>query len=133
MTCDRRDQELLLLAHGALSLPRSLAVRAHLRRCDFCRQRYTRLAQVSSTLAGALSAANTTPWTPAWGVARTPPSAFRPRLLLGLSALLLAVICAALYLAYSRPPASCNHGGIPAPSLSAPSRALTTPDDPCRN
>ncbi len=54
MTCRARDQDLLLLAHGALPAPRRLLTELHLRRCRQCRDRQRQLAAASVALAGAI-------------------------------------------------------------------------------
>jgi anti-sigma factor RsiW len=64
MTCQDREQDLLMLAHGELSLWRRLPLLAHLRRCASCRQRRERLADVSVMVAGAIRSAERPPWAP---------------------------------------------------------------------
>ena len=54
MTCRARDQDLLLLAHGALPAPRRLLTELHLRRCQQCQDRQRQLAAASAALAGAI-------------------------------------------------------------------------------
>ncbi len=65
MTCDTREQELLLLAHGELPLLRRFAVRQHVARCPACRERYARLSLVSALLAGGVRGPESPLWSPA--------------------------------------------------------------------
>ena len=107
MTCDERDQELLLLAHGALSLPRRLIAQAHLQRCAACRKRYNRLMQVSSALSAALGTPARIPWSPAWKSAGSRGVTLGGWLLAVSSLLLIVLTATLLYLAFSNPAPSC--------------------------
>lgn len=65
MTCEKRDQDLLLLAHGELSLARRLLVQAHLIHCSSCRRRVKRLLTVSTALSTVLHSLGSVSWSPA--------------------------------------------------------------------
>ena len=65
MTRHPRDENILLLAHGALPLWRSLWTQWHLRRCLQCQARYAALAQTSAALAAALRGPDAALWQPA--------------------------------------------------------------------
>ena len=54
MSCERRDQDLLLLTHGELSGLRRPLLEAHLRRCPRCQEQRDRYAAASAAVAGAL-------------------------------------------------------------------------------
>ena len=54
MTHPERDQDLLLLAHGALPPPKAVLTRLHLARCPDCRRRLDQLQAASHGLAGAI-------------------------------------------------------------------------------
>ncbi|HLV78963.1 MAG TPA: zf-HC2 domain-containing protein [Chthonomonadaceae bacterium] len=64
MSCKDRDQELLLLAHGALPPLRRMRLLAHLRSCSPCRARKASLEDVSVALAGAIRPPGSRPWSP---------------------------------------------------------------------
>jgi hypothetical protein len=51
MNCANRDTDLLLLAHGELTLWQRLGVYLHLGQCSSCRERLRRFGAVSATLA----------------------------------------------------------------------------------
>ena len=50
MNCGNRDSDLLLLAHGELTLWKCLGVYLHLGRCSVCRERLRQFGAVSATL-----------------------------------------------------------------------------------
>ena len=54
MTCDDRDSDLLLFAHGELNLVASTRTRLHVQRCDKCRKRINEFGLVSAAFAAAL-------------------------------------------------------------------------------
>lgn len=54
MTCEERDQDLLLLTHGELAPLRRLITQRHLLKCSRCRERQARFAVVSAGIQGAL-------------------------------------------------------------------------------
>lgn len=134
MTCDERDQELLLLAHGALSLPRRLVVRAHLRQCAACRERYERMAQVSSALSAALAPPAQRPWAPVWNwkPTGTRGATLGARMLAVFSALLIILAATILYVAFSNPRASCANRATPAAPKSPDGCSPYLPNDHCR-
>lgn len=67
------DQDLLLLAHDALSLGPHLRVQAHLRRCPACRVRLTQLTQTSVLLAAGSRGPSLPAWSRADAVSRAAP------------------------------------------------------------
>ena len=123
MTCDPRDQELLLLAHGELPVGRRLRLQAHLRRCPQCRARFDEFVNTSVALAAALRDPNATTWRP-----DRPRSPRLPLALLAALALLMgllyfsAVRVARLFRAPSQPTTSAPSEGC-RPDL---------PNDRCR-
>ncbi len=50
MNCANRDQDLLLIAHGQLSLFKSFLVRLHLRGCSACRKRLAEMSYTSALM-----------------------------------------------------------------------------------
>ena len=84
---EKTDQDLLLLAHGALPLWPRLRVQLHLRRCPRCRTRLTALTQASSILASAVRG----PGLPAWSRADAVSRALLPRKRFPQLALVLAL------------------------------------------
>ena len=92
---EKRDQDLLLLAHGALPLGRRLWVLARLKRCPQCRARLAELTQASLLLAAAVRGSSLPPWSRADAVSRVSPPGKRLMLpaLIGLAAALMAVCC----------------------------------------
>ena len=54
LKCEDRDQDLLLLVHGELSLLQRGRTLLHLRRCPRCRERQEQLSTVSHLLAGVI-------------------------------------------------------------------------------
>ena len=97
MTCADRDQnldpawdqDLLLLAHGALPPWPRLRVRLHLLRCEGCRDRLARLMQTSVLLAAAVRDPGLPAWSRAGAVFRAKPN---PALWRAAAAGLLAVV-----------------------------------------
>ncbi|MGO8672886.1 MAG: anti-sigma factor family protein [Capsulimonadaceae bacterium] len=70
MICANRDQDILLLAHGELSVVRRLLVQIHLHGCPRCRERAMEFSAVSRRIAAAIRPADG----PGWSM-RTSPSA----------------------------------------------------------
>jgi hypothetical protein len=62
MSCERRDQDLLLLTHGELSGLRRPLLEAHLRRCPRCQEQRDRYAVASAAMAGVLRGDALPPW-----------------------------------------------------------------------
>jgi len=54
MTCQDRDADLLLLAHGELGFAARVRTRTHVERCPRCRKRIAEFGVVSAALASAL-------------------------------------------------------------------------------
>lgn len=98
MSCIHRDQDLLLLAHGALPPLRRAFAESHLRRCRHCRERKEHLGMVSRQLAGAIRGQDLPAWIPPDTPAPAPRAQnLRLRRALALSlALLLATASVAL-------------------------------------
>ncbi len=96
------DQDLLLLAHGALPLLTRLRVQAHLLRCSVCRARLSHLLRASAFLAAAVRGPDLPPWSLSRAVARARP---RPALWrAAVAGVLLAVLLctAALVVTHSQ-------------------------------
>ena len=103
MTCENRDQDLLLLAHGELPLSRRLRVRIHLRRCTACQQRYQRWLSASTALAAVLHKPGAQGWSPA--LTQSPFVLRRPALLLLLLLSLISLfLCRVIYMAVTPGP-----------------------------
>ena len=66
----KMDQDLLLMAHGALPLGPRLRVSAHLKRCPECRTRLAELTQTSLRLAAAVRGPGQPAWSRADALAR---------------------------------------------------------------
>ena len=78
MTCDDRDSDLLLMAHGELGLARRTRTRLHVQRCPRCRKRIGEFGLVSAAFAATLGpGAAERPLTPALGRHRPPPHPVR--------------------------------------------------------
>ena len=86
MTCDARDQKLLLLAHNQLTPMARLATLAHVRNCAKCSARQARLGAVSQQIAGSLRPSGLAPWQPA------PPSGLLGTLSLSMKLMLLTAL-----------------------------------------
>ncbi len=84
---EKTDQDLLLLAHGALPAGARLRMSAHLKRCPECRARLAGLAQASSQIASAVRG----PSLPAWSRADAVSRAARPGRRLVLPALIVFI------------------------------------------
>ena len=54
MTCDDRDSDLLLMAHGELDLARRTRTRLHVQRCARCQKRIGEFGLVSAAFAATL-------------------------------------------------------------------------------
>lgn len=136
MTCDMREQELLLLAHGELPLPRRLATRAHLSRCASCRARYAGMGRVSSVLAGAVRGPEAAPWSPALNRAGNRAGASVPlRLFLAraaLLALLLLAVALTLRVVSQWRSASSEQARPRVQAIRTPGCAPDLPNDKCR-
>ena len=134
MTCLSRDQDLLLLAHGELSLPRRIVTQAHLRRCASCRERYRQLAGASHALAGVARDPLATPWSPALNRDST-GFASGNRLPLLLTAILLGfvtiVTIVALYMVFNAAALHRQNAAHP-PSVPSQGCAPGLPNDQCR-
>ena len=115
MTCHHhKEQEILLLAHGELSLLQSFRLRAHLRCCIRCRERYARLSAVSSALAVTLAAPGSSGWS---AMVDMKNPALSRRLLLLL--LCLFSLSALLMLRSRRPDREATHSCLPAKQVQA--------------
>src|SRR5690348_17098531 len=64
MTCDERDQDLLLLSHGELPRMRRLMTLAHLYTCPRCRQRQAHFDQISAAMAQTIRGQDLPHWRP---------------------------------------------------------------------
>ncbi len=64
MMCEERDQNLLLLAHGALPLWQRWMLQAHLLRCPVCQRRYAQLTESSRLLSSVLHQPGRPMWSP---------------------------------------------------------------------
>ena len=62
MTCENREKDILLLAHGELDPWRRVLVKGHLRRCESCRRTLKEMRSVSGALGNVLC----DPALPAW-------------------------------------------------------------------
>lgn len=62
--CEKRDQNLLLLAHGALPLWQRWMLQAHLLRCPVCQRRYAQLTESSRRLSSVLHQPGRPMWSP---------------------------------------------------------------------
>lgn len=108
------DQNLVLLAHGALPLWPRLWMLIHLRRCAQCRDRITHLNAASGLLSLAIRGSDLPPWSLAQAVSRAaaPPL---PRWLVALVlAALVSGLCVTAYRVLTpapRPAASSAAGG----------------------
>ena len=115
---EETDQDLLLLAHGALPFWTRLRVQLHLRRCAGCRARLLQLMQASALLADAVRG----PSLPAWSRFQAMTRAAKPvshwPALAALAVLTLLILGTAFFLAKALAPAP-----PPAASRSAPSSA----------
>ena len=65
MRCSDREQDILLLHHGALSPFRRARLEAHLRGCPHCREQRERFSAVSGLIAGAIRSGDLPAWQPA--------------------------------------------------------------------
>ncbi len=96
MSCQDRKQDLLLLAHGALSGPRRTLLDLHLRRCPYCQEQQKSYAVLSQALATAIRPDEMPRWRPPAPPERS-ASAGRPThwALAAVLALLVAIAAAA--------------------------------------
>lgn len=95
MSCDDRNQDLLLLAHGELGGIRRALMEQHLRHCARCQARRRQLGVLSSLIAGEVRPHEMPAWTPrAAHLESTSISAQRLALCVAL-AILLAVAATA--------------------------------------
>lgn len=62
--CPGRDAEILLIAHGGLSLPAFVSTKAHLMVCAACRERHETFTGVSEHVAMAIRTPLLPKWTP---------------------------------------------------------------------
>jgi len=62
--CPAHDANLLLMAHGGLSLSVLLSTKAHLIRCNSCRARYATFAGISQSIALAIRTPFLQKWSP---------------------------------------------------------------------
>jgi anti-sigma factor RsiW len=132
MMCITRDQDILLLAHGELSLRRRIRTQAHLRHCASCRERYRQLENTAHTLAGMVRGPLAAPWSPALNNPSAGPTLLSNRLpLLLLTALLTFVTVATLYVVFS---GAISYGQNAACQPSVPLRGCAPglPNDQCR-
>ena len=130
MTCIPREQDLLLLAHGALPLPRRLLTQMHLRRCASCQERYGRLQNASYALAGGVRGPKAALWSPALNNASAGSrlSHFQLSLLLAFIALVTVVT---LYMVVNGA-ISRRHSASRPPSVPSQGCAPGLPNDQCR-
>jgi len=120
MTCDDRDSDLLLMAHGELGPVRQARTRLHVQRCPRCRKRIGEFNLVSAAFAATLGpTAAERPLTPSARPTSTAPTSGSLLVILGLLAViggaLFFVIRSAVSLApqpqyYSYTPPSTPHG-----------------------
>ena len=96
------DQDLLLLAHGALPLAPRLRAELHLRRCAECAARQALLTQTSSLLASEIRGPGLPAWSLAAAVSRASPPAPKWLLVTALAVLVVAV-CLFVYLSFITP------------------------------
>lgn len=123
MTHPERDQDLLLLAHGALSPVRAALTRLHLARCPDCRQRLSSYRAVSDGMAGVIRGGQLPRWSfPAAGAASGVAAAW-----ILAAVVLLAVLLGTLAVRQHRRGLSAP----PAHAGSAPCRP-DLPSDRCR-
>ena len=108
---EKTDQDLLLLAHGALPLWPRLRVQLHLRRCPQCRMRLAALTQASSFLASAVRGSRLPAWSRADAVSRALLARRRFSLL---AVILVAGITAALGLIAWTALAPASRPAVPA-------------------
>ena len=119
---EETDQNLLLLAHGALPFWTRLRVQAHLRRCAGCRKRLLQLTQASALLADAVRGPSLPAWSRSQASTRAAKPVFRgPALVAALAVLTLLILGAAFFLTKALAPAPPH--ATSAPSTSAPSAA----------
>jgi len=96
MTCDDRDSDLLLMAHGELGLARRTRTRLHVQRCPRCRKRIGEFNLVSAAFAATLGpTAAERPLTSSPRPTSTAPASSTLPAILGL----LAIIGVALFFA----------------------------------
>lgn len=138
MICKHFDQSLLLLAHGALSVPARLLVGAHLRVCPACQSRYDRLVAASIGIADELRGSSLPIWSPQPQPVWSSPVSLRPALTTRLAVLLclLAVLsvtaaASAAYRIYAAPVASDYFVSDPEPPVMCQSEA-TYPSIPLK-
>ena len=127
MSCDARDQNLLLLIHGELPLLQQSLTKMHLRRCPRCRERQEQLCAVSHLLAGALRERDPAPVPmAATRLSVQSPSLWLRRPLLVSLVLLMAVLS---LMAFVGAVGSRLAGGGAMPGIQQPNKA---PGDGCR-
>ena len=126
MTCPARDQDLLLLAHGALSPLRRLATLLHMRRCSECQARYTQLGATSHAVAGVLRGAGPPHWAPPAPAGVGLPSALMIALV---TVVVLVLFLGTLYVARVR-----SAGSNRPPTAASPRTGCLPglPNDACR-
>ena len=111
------DQDLLLLAHGALPLVPRLRAELHLRRCAKCGARQARLTQTSTLLASEIRGPNLPAWSCAAAVSRASPSAPKWLLVAALTALIAAIFLVVYLSSIAPRPASHSFLGGCRPDL----------------
>lgn len=140
MSCQHREQDVLLLVHDELRGIRRLLTEAHLRHCPRCQEQKARYTSVSRSLASVLRAPGSPRWVPP-GAARALPEVaegIRWPLVLSLVLLLTALTVGTLiglppaaallgrpaFLPAGGGPASCHD---PAPAAARPAAAAPAP------
>ncbi len=123
MTHPERDQDLLLLAHGALSPLQTALTRRHLAHCPDCRQRLNQFQATSHGLAGAIRGGQLPRWSfPAAGASLGVAAAW----LLALAVLVVLLVGTLAVRQHLHTP-----GALPVPAGSVPCRP-DLPSDRCR-
>jgi len=88
---EKRDRDLLLLAHGALPLMPRLRLALHLRRCAECQARLREFGQTSSALAAGIRGLSLPAWSRAAAISRAFPPVGKWLVVSALMALIVAV------------------------------------------
>lgn len=122
---EKMDQDLLLLAHGALPFGPRLRVSAHLKRCSECRARQVDLAQTSRRLASAVRGPSLPPWSQAEAVSRASPPLARRLILPALIGLITALVVLFCWVAWTSAPG-------PRPAAAAGGCRPDLPNSRCR-